>query len=263
MRLLLTVRLIALALFTTPVFAERIYFNGEDWRGGFYDVPDDLAKDEKVWVVVDVHGANLLKGNKSTAELVKLLEPAKVIIYIPSFKNGYQSGSGKYAEKFIAEFGKIKEVYNVHDKMFIHGFSGGAQFVHRFAFNHPDYVIGVSAHSGGSWSTGSPWGEINTKAKDIPFAISCGKKDLKITHSQKGWTRLDWYKEFDKQMKQQEFVLGSTAWNNFPHRPLLRRYGPLVRECFFLATEGEIPESDYWTGDVEKVAKKAKNRAEK
>lgn len=255
-------RLLILAMtalfYVSPISAERIYFNGKDWKDGFYDVPADLAKNEKVWVVADVHGANLLRGDRSTQELVRLLSPEKVIIYIPSFKRGYQFATQPYSEKFISEFKQIQKKHNVHDKMFIHGFSGGSQFVHRFAFYHPSYVIGVSAHSGGSWATGGAYGRISTAARSIPFAISCGDKDLKVIDPRVGLTRFAWYQEFDKQMKENKFVVGSTGWKGFGHRPLFRKYGGLMKECFLLSTAGEVPQSDYWSGDLTQVIQRAK-----
>ena len=50
--------------------------------------------------------------------------------------------------------------------MFLHGFSAGSQFVHRFAMNHSKRVCGVSAHSGGTWAT-DDYGKISAEWKNL------------------------------------------------------------------------------------------------
>jgi len=235
--------------------AENIYFNGSDFKGGYYIVPENLPKDgSKVWVMVDVHGAGGLKREKANSILSKLVAPEPVIIIVPSFMTGYQNGNGASAKQMISNFKAVQKKYAVHDKMFVHGHSGGGQFAHRFAFNEPKYVIGVSAHSSGSWATGGNFGSISTRAKSIPFTISCGEKDTKYSVSGYPHTRINWFNLFSSSLKKKKFTLASQTWLNAGHGVSPKLYGPQLKECFLLATQGIEPSSQFWSGDVKNLA---------
>jgi hypothetical protein len=74
---------------TFSLRAEAVYFNGEDFKAGYYIVPEDMPSDgSKVWVVVDVHGAGGLKSEGRGPGLAKLLAPEPVIVIVPSFTTG-------------------------------------------------------------------------------------------------------------------------------------------------------------------------------
>lgn len=239
--------------------AETVYFNGSDFKGGYYVVPDDLPDDgSRVWVVVDVHGAGGLRNEGRGPGLAQLVAPEPVIVIVPSFTSGYQAGDGQWAEQLIGHFETVKERHEVHDKMFVHGHSGGGQFAHRFAFAEPKYVVGVSAHSSGSWACAGGYGEITSRAKGIPFTISCGEKDT--AYSVKGYphTRIEWYRLFAAELEKKGFVVTGQTWPNAGHGVPAGLYGPQLKECFLLATQGVVPTSGKWTGDVEKIADQAR-----
>jgi hypothetical protein len=118
--------------------------------------------------------------------------------------------------------------------MFLHGFSGGSQFVHRFAMNFPQYVCGVSAHSGGSWATDG-YGQINTRAKKIPFAISCGEKDTGLSFGGAKYGRLKWYERFRDEIDKKNFCYIGVVWPGVGHR-ISPQAWDLMRQCFQLAT---------------------------
>jgi hypothetical protein len=102
--------------------------------------------------------------------------------------------------------------------MFLYGFSAGAQFVHRFAFNHPELVVGVSAHSAGSWAGVEGWGEINDKAKGIPFALTCGELDTtKAFDGKAPYGRLDWMKVFAEDLKKRGFAVRTEVYPGVGH----------------------------------------------
>ena len=67
--------------------------------------------------------------------------------------------------------GEAKKQYKVGQKMFIAGFSAGAQFVQGFAFNYPQYVSGVSVLSAGNYY------RVSLSAKSIPFLVVIGERD--------------------------------------------------------------------------------------
>ena len=87
--------------------------------------------------------------------------------------------------------------------MFINGFSGGSQFAHRFAGIHgKKYVVGVSAHSGGTWDS-----EPGRSSSGLIWTISCGLKD---TAKSKGASlpRIDYFRNFYAKMhKRKKFTV--------------------------------------------------------
>lgn len=235
--------------------AEKIHFNGTDHRAGYYVVPDNLPDDGgKVWVVVDVHGAGGLRNDNPGPGLARLLEPEPVIVLVPSFTNGYQAGDGQWADQLVENFSTIRGNHAVHDRMFIHGHSGGAQFAHRFAFTRPELVAGVSAHSAGSWACSGGYGRINPRARNIPFALSCGENDQALSVPDAPHNRIEWYRLFAAEMERQGFVFRGETWPGVGHNVPARLYGEALKECFLLATRGEKPASDLWTGDVDALA---------
>lgn len=245
--------------FSSLLHAETVYFNGKDFKGGYAVVPDEMPKDgTKMWVIVDAHGAGGLRNEGMGHRLKKALEPAKVIFIVPSFTSGFQGGSGKWADQMIENFKLVQKRYSVHDKMFVHAHSGGGQFAHRFAFTQPKYVVGVSAHSSGSWACSGGYGTISTKAKGIPFAISCGEKDTKLSVASSAHNRITWYKLFNEEMKKKGFVVAGSIWPGAGHGVSTRQYTPQLKECFLLATQGVLPTSDLWSGeDLNKIAQAA------
>jgi phospholipase/carboxylesterase len=70
--------------------------------------------------------------------------------------------------------------YSLEAKIFLVGFSEGAQFVHGYAFANPNYVVGVSVIATGNYFR--PPGELNR----IPFEVIVGDRDdpIAIQHAQ-------------------------------------------------------------------------------
>lgn len=198
--------------------------------------PDQIDPDKTYQLLVGVHGAGG-KGN-GAAGLKSWVERGDVIVIGPSFQTKgdrpYQNGDGPHAEKLIELFEQLKERFKLTDKMFLHGFSGGSQFTHRFAMNHPKYVCGVSAHSGGSWATDT-YGNINSKAKKIPFAISCGEKDTGKAWGDAPFNRLDWFKRFRDEIAKKNFCHIAKSWPDQGHR-ISPGAWDLMRQCFQIAT---------------------------
>jgi poly(3-hydroxybutyrate) depolymerase len=225
---------------TEVAHAGVVYFNGSDAKGGYYLVPDNMPQDgTKVWVAVHVHGAGGLRGENLGRDLAKLIGPEPVIILVPSFTSGYQAGDGKWAEQLVGHFKEVSAKYKVHDKMFIHGHSGGGQFAHRFAFTAPELVAGVSAHSSGSWSCAGGYGAINPKAKGIPFAISCGEKDTALSTPDAPYSRIAWYHLFAEELQERGFDVDSRTWPDIGHGASFQQFGEQVRACFKKATDAQ------------------------
>lgn len=203
-------------------------------------LPDQLDPEKTYQLVVGVHGAN---GNgKGAAGMASWAQRGDVIVIGPSFMlkpqgagmTYYQMGNGVHAEKLIKLFKQLSEEYRLRDKMFLHGFSGGSQFVHRFTMENPKYVCGVSAHSGGSWATRN-YGKISRRAKRIPFAISCGEKDTSLSTPDSPLGRLAWYKDFRDEIDSQKFTYIGDTWPDVGHR-ISHGAWSLALQCFQIAT---------------------------
>ena len=200
-------------------------------------LPDDFDASKTYQLMVGVHGAGRSSG-KGAGGLAGWAQRGDVIVIGPAFQTKgdrpYQNGDGVHAEKLIKLFKDLGKRCRLNDKMFIHGFSGGSQFSHRFAMNHPQYVCGVSAHSGGSWATDG-YGNISSSAKKIPFAISCGEKDTGKSWGGAKFGRLEWYKRFEKEMNSKKFTYIGKTWPDVGHRPAAGMQD-LLRQCFQIST---------------------------
>jgi predicted esterase len=228
--------IVPLALTLSAAFAGEEVIKDSQGMDCFVYTPETIAPGTTYQLVVGVHGAGG-KGN-GAAGMKGWAERGDVIVIGPSFETKgerpYQNGDGPHAEKLIALFDELKKQYKLRDKMFLHGFSGGSQFAHRFAMNNPKYVCGVSAHSGGSWATDN-YGNISNSAKKIPFAISCGEADVAKSFPQAPFTRMEWYERFRDEIDKKGFCYIGATWPDVGHRPSPGVWD-FAMQCFQLAT---------------------------
>lgn len=232
----LTSMIIASVFALTAVTAGEIIIKDSQAMDCFVYTPDPIVAETTYQLVVGVHGADG-QGN-GAAGMKDWAKRGDVIVIGPSFETKgerpYQNGDGVHAEKLIELFETLKKDYKLHDKMFLHGFSGGSQFVHRFAMLHPDHVCGVSAHSGGTWATDG-YGEISASAKKIPFAISCGEKDTGKAFPEAPFTRIEWFGKFRDEIEQKRFVHIAASWPENGHSISAGAWD-LAKQCFQLST---------------------------
>jgi hypothetical protein len=204
-------------------------------------LPDKIDPDKTYWVVVGVHGAG--GGNRGAKGIAGWVDKKdNVIVLGPKFGKTYQNAYPEDQKILLDLFAQLQKEYKVHPKMFIYGFSGGAQFSHRFVMLQPDYVCGVSSHSGGSWATDG-FGKMSDDAKHIPFAISCGAKDTGKAWGEAPYGRLEWFKRFDAEMEKQGFFYKSAIFEDAGHGASPGIW-TMTEECFQLATRGILPDSD-------------------
>ncbi len=245
-----------------PSWAAEIIIKDQQNMDCFVYAPDKIDPAVTYQLVVGVHGAGG-KGN-GAAGMKPWAERGDVVVIGPSFvtqgDRPYQSGDGIHAEKLIGLFETLKKTYKLRDKMFLHGFSGGSQFTHRFTMLNPQVVCGVSSHSGGSWATDN-YGQMSAKAKEIPFAISCGEKDVAKSFPDAPFNRLEWYHRFEKEMADGKFCYIGGTWPGVGHNISAPAWD-LAKQCFQVATglsgqsaTEEVVISDAWK-NLKPMAKK-------
>jgi poly(3-hydroxybutyrate) depolymerase len=118
--------------------------------------PDTIDKNKTYWLVVGVHGAGG-DGKRAANLQVWTKKFDNVIVVGPTFpkKGPYYQVLGGNSDKQLLDIHKtLSKEFKLHNKLFIYGFSGGSQYAHRFANKHYKRIIGVSAHSGGTWDRG-------------------------------------------------------------------------------------------------------------
>lgn len=226
LKLALTITLTLLA--TLSSHAGEFVIKDKDGADCQVYTPNKIDKNKTYWLVVGVHSLNG-NGKGGAAPFKSWPDKYDCIVMGPTFTQGYQRGNGSHAEKVLDLRKKLSKEYKLHERIFLHGFSAGAQFSHRFTFNNPEMVAGLSAHSAGSWATGGPWGSINTDAKHIPMCISCGELDTVKSTPDSPMTRLVWYKEFEKQLQQNHFAVTSKVIPQTKHRQ--------TKQCILMAEE--------------------------
>jgi poly(3-hydroxybutyrate) depolymerase len=144
--------IISLALCAGAAFAGR-EIALEDNKGFIY-LPKKFDPAKTYWVVAGIHGAD--HRSRGACGMAGWADKKDVIVISPQYPkdSGYQNCYPKNQDRLIKLFKDVQKKYKVHPKMFIYGYSGGSQFAHRFVLYRPEYVCGVSSHSGGSWATG-------------------------------------------------------------------------------------------------------------
>lgn len=181
------------------------------------------ARGEPSWLVVGVHG---LGGNgKGAMGVAGWSDADDVIVLGPTFEtdssktkgDAYQAGGGRHEKKLKALIAHVSKEWKIHPKVFLHGFSGGAQFVHRFAFRNPELVAGVSVHSAGTWAGLEGTDRINPAAKAIPFFVSCGEDDLEKSFPSAKWNRLEGSRRFADALRSLHFPVEYRTWPKVGH----------------------------------------------
>lgn len=229
-------RLVFLALlvfFSTNVrAAETALASADGLTSWLYTPTETPVAGKTYWLVVGVHGAGGTgKGGGGVAAWAEDFDD--VIVLGPSFEQRKRDPnaprpatmprdifqmSGPIHEAKLAELiAQIGQTWKLHPKMFLHGFSAGAQFSHRYAFRHPELVAAVSAHSGGSWAKPDGDDRINPAAKHIPFAVSCGEADQGAGGPPGTPPRIEGARRFTEQLLTLGFAVEFKTWPGIKH----------------------------------------------
>ena len=185
-------------------------------------LPSDFDAARTYWLLVAVHGL----GGKGEGALgwAKFADEGQCIVVGPTFKGTYQFPTAKNepGRNMVAIFKELGQQYKLQRKLFITGFSAGAQFAHRFTLECPQHVVACAAHSAGSW--GSP----NAKAKYVPFAVTCGEADR---------SRIDIARNFAADLERKGYKV-TTAWYKDVGHSMCAEARELTRELYWSVTTG-------------------------
>jgi len=220
-------------LFGLPLFAKEEKRQCKMGRDYFLYTPETVDKNKTYWLVVGVHGA---KGNgKGAAGLSSWVEKyPNVIVVGPSFPISgpyYQGLGGESDQQLLNIHKELSKEIKLHPKVFLHGFSGGSQYSHRFANKHPKSVIGVSAHSGGSWEDAP-----DKDTAGIIWTLSCGLKDTALSTPESPLNRIDFFRKFYQAMNKGPFTAKPFV-TQAGHSPAAE-VKETAEECFRVATTG-------------------------
>lgn len=185
------------------------------------------------WLVVGVHGAGGTGWNGGGVASWAT-DYDDVIVLGPSFEQPkrdpdvprpatmprdiFQKSGPAHEAKLEELMTRIAQTWKLHPKIFLHGFSAGAQFSHRYAFRHPERVAAVSAHSGGSWAGLDADDRINPGAKHIPFTVSCGEDDRGSGGPPGTPPRIEGARRFTAQLRSLGFTVEFKTWPGIGHQ---------------------------------------------
>ncbi len=241
--------LLCLLTLTTHA-AETTLIGNDRMTNWIYTPTEKPAPSKTYWLVVGVHGAG---GNgKGACDVASWAgDFDDVIVLGPSFQqarpantnrpnassattssttntpaaprpagmpgSAYQMNGPAHEAKLRELIAVLGRTWKLHPKIFLHGFSAGAQFTHRFAFRNPELVVGVSAHSGGSWAKLEGDDRINPLARSIPFVVSCGEDDQGTGGPRGTPPRIEGAKLFATNLQSLGFTVELKTWPGIGH----------------------------------------------
>ncbi|MFM1654780.1 hypothetical protein ACI7RC_22170 [Brevibacillus sp. B_LB10_24] len=163
-------------------------------------------REEPCSLAVIVHGS-MRNAQQYRDAFIDFAEAHHTIILAPLFPGGitepWEVDSYKFVrvqdtrfdEVLLAMVDEISQQYRVaSDRFFLHGFSGGGQFVHRFYYLHPERLLGLSIGAPGNVTDldrSKPWylgvGDYQekigkplplSKMQSVPVLMTVGSEDL-------------------------------------------------------------------------------------
>lgn len=185
-------------------------------------LPSNFDPEKRYWLFVAVHGLDG-KGQGALG-WEKFADEGQCIVVGPTFVGGHQfpTATNEHGKNMVAIFKELSQQYKLQRKLFLTGFSAGAQFAHRFTFAFPQFVVGCAAHSAGSWS--NP----NSKARSVPFVVTCGEDDK---------TRINLARGFAVDLKGNGYKV-TAAWYPTVAHSMCNEARELTQDLYWSSTTG-------------------------
>lgn len=131
-------------------------------------LPKGYSEDQSWPVFVGVHGSGG-SGKDCWSTWQSYADEEGFILVCPSLadeRGGWYQEDGE--AKVAAILNQIYQEYSIHNRVFMAGFSAGAQFVQGFGFHVPSYVYGVSMLSATIYYPPT------SASSHIPFLVTIG-----------------------------------------------------------------------------------------
>ena len=219
-------------------------------------LPGTIDPDRIYWLVCHAHGYQR-QGSDAVVELKHFVSHGDCISVSPTFPSeGYQflgKGSG---DQLIGIMKQLSQQYHLHSKLLVFGHSGGGQFAHRFALEHPELVVGCGSFSSGTWSTGGTYHSLNQAADSLPIAISCGELDTEKSVPESPMDRYTWFKKFSQLLQTRKFFFKTKSWPETNHSGNHKGQEDLAFEAFLLGACGMLPQEEAHYDDQIKAIEK-------
>lgn len=234
---LIVIALFCAGLLSTDTLAKET--QGKDAAGRDYWVyaPDTIDPDKTYMLVLGVHGYRG-KG-KGAGGYAGWANKHDIIVLGPTFdSDGYQYLQKGSDQQTLGLVKMLHKEFKLNDKIFVAGFSGGAQYAHRFAMKYPNLVAGCASHSAGTWATGdyADRSKPNPKARGVLFVVSCGEKDTKKSFGEAPMGRLAWAKKYEDMLRKGGFVYDAQWWPSVGHQQS-KGAKQMTMDCFVASTQ--------------------------
>lgn len=167
-------------------------------------LPKDYIPTKKWPLFIGIHGY-MADGNQAMDLWRSFADPEGFILVCPSFKEGYQRLEYGTDNRMIDIIKELEKEFQIDEKkIFMAGFSGGAQFTHRFALRHPEYINSAVVLAAGSYN----YPANSASAKRIKFLVGVGANDSE---------RLEITKKFAEQLKNNGYQVKFEIFPNVGH----------------------------------------------
>ncbi len=167
-------------------------------------LPKDYIPTKKWPLFIGVHGY-MADGNQAMDLWRGFADPEGFILACPSFKDGYQRLEYATDNRMIDIIKELEKEFRIDEKkVFMAGFSGGAQFTHRFVLRHPEYINSAVILAAGSYD----YPANSARAKHIKFLVGVGANDLE---------RSEATKKFAEQLKNNGYQVKFEIFPNVGH----------------------------------------------
>ena len=136
-------------------------------------LPKNYSSEAKFPLFIAIHW---LQGTalQQVSEWKFLTNKAGYILLCPDFADGYQTFRGQEDKKLIQIIEEVKKDFSIDEsKIFIVGFSGGAQFAHRFALKYPEEVRAACVLSAGDYDRPRQLSETSR----VKYFVAVGEED--------------------------------------------------------------------------------------